>query len=846
MKDDGHVSDDEFADAASPNPGAGNGGICECPECGHTQEHDVGVPCTAVKCSKCGAKMQRKTDSVDNEAVVAEAIANTTDVAEAEDVLFQILESDDVSLLTLAEARVDEMKSDGRERIEDTFIGRAEIVEDLEETPSDGSMRFRAIVAQSDKINKNRRFYPRKEFEDNLSRVNRMMKAGRFTGQDGHPGFFSGGNPSNICVRYDAVFIQKGNVYLEGAILPTSAGKDIQTLWEHGVQTEWSIIGYGDSKVIKADDSSDGKEYNEIRNYVWDGCDVVDRGAAQTQTVSFTKDNDDEQPEKEEAIIMEDKTEVVEDVVTPEPVAPVAPPAPVVVEAAVVEEVAVEPEYKVDTDAIAKQVGEKLLAQTQSVITDQVMAAHKAVNDAQALADAKATALAKLSEGNEDVAFLMRKHFDSCETIEQVAEALTEVTPKLSALTMQDKYAGIGRVTSKQDEQKKFWLPSFSGSVEGRDRPETVDGVFRDLMDGIEDTGLTVPSNPAYNMNTILNNYRDAYPQYFYACTKQGFVQDAVTTSTALGTMQPYILPLVRSLFPRLIPYEIQSVQPLKQKTGTIYYLDFEYASGDNSGSDMDDSGAFDSGWADHEEAAEKSQIAMDFDTVDITATEKSIYYNITSVLIQDLKAQHGLDAQQELLNEAVNEIARELNEQFLETMRAGATAATNTYGTAKPTDWNSQGEWYNQGLSMWVNRTSADIGAKVYTGANWIIGDTLAVGMLASMKQDWTTEANPVDSGFGLGLKRMGTFAPNYTVYLASWFTDNTLLFGFKPDDWKHAGAVFAPYIPLYYSPLQSEAAENRLLRSVSSRNAMACLQGDAFALLEIAQGETGAEPFD
>jgi len=41
--------------------GAGPSGYCECPKCGETIAHLVGVPCTAMKCPQCGATMVRKS-----------------------------------------------------------------------------------------------------------------------------------------------------------------------------------------------------------------------------------------------------------------------------------------------------------------------------------------------------------------------------------------------------------------------------------------------------------------------------------------------------------------------------------------------------------------------------------------------------------------------------------------------------------------------------------------------------------------------------------------------------------------------------------------------------------------
>jgi len=42
------------------NAGVGPNGYCICPNCGEKIVHTAGVPCTAVKCPKCGASMIRE------------------------------------------------------------------------------------------------------------------------------------------------------------------------------------------------------------------------------------------------------------------------------------------------------------------------------------------------------------------------------------------------------------------------------------------------------------------------------------------------------------------------------------------------------------------------------------------------------------------------------------------------------------------------------------------------------------------------------------------------------------------------------------------------------------------
>ncbi len=40
--------------------GAGPGGFCVCPSCGHKVPHQAGVPCYQVNCPKCGTRMVRE------------------------------------------------------------------------------------------------------------------------------------------------------------------------------------------------------------------------------------------------------------------------------------------------------------------------------------------------------------------------------------------------------------------------------------------------------------------------------------------------------------------------------------------------------------------------------------------------------------------------------------------------------------------------------------------------------------------------------------------------------------------------------------------------------------------
>jgi len=40
--------------------GQGPSGYCICPSCGIKVEHQPGIPCNSLQCSKCGAKLIRE------------------------------------------------------------------------------------------------------------------------------------------------------------------------------------------------------------------------------------------------------------------------------------------------------------------------------------------------------------------------------------------------------------------------------------------------------------------------------------------------------------------------------------------------------------------------------------------------------------------------------------------------------------------------------------------------------------------------------------------------------------------------------------------------------------------
>lgn len=743
-------------------------------------------------------------------------------VEQGEDILTLALADGREDDVTIVEARLAELKSSGREVLADNFVSPVRIIDRY----NDGTIKFTAIVAQADKINKNGRLYPKEEFEKNLRRVNAACKKGRMKGKNGHDGWFSSSPPTNTCVRWDKVFIEGEDLYMEGTLIPTQAGIEIATLWDHGIETEWSIVGYGKPEQ-KTDEK--GKEYTEIRDYILDGCDVVDRGAADTKTVSIDLNS----ANHEEATQMAEETTHVQDAVVEKPVAAAGVSA-------------VPP---IDVDSIAKKASEEAVLAAkqaaQEMATSIVDAARK-----QAILDAaKSSAIDKIAEKDEKLAKLVAKHFDGCETPEEIAAVVEEITPMIEGLKQPKQFEGPGIHIG--NEREKYMALSTGQVI---DRPTTIEGVRAALLEGLpekrEGDRLVKQdgTNLKWVMNKLIDNYKNSRDEqkYLYACTRQGFAETA-STSSVLSTMLPAVLPIIRQVLPQLIPYEIASVVPIDRPSARVYFYDPLYNSGASDGSTIDDSTAFSSSWADHTEGDTKSQIEPNFNYVDLTAVEKSIHWDLTSVLIQDMQNVYNMDAEQLMLSTAADQIAREINMMFLELMAAGASAQAVTFGVTKPSSIDSQEKWLDWGLTQVVNSQAKNIFKGMYLPPDWIVCGPTQAALFVGTNKFEAFPAGPSNE-FGFGLKRSGVWNGQYTIYVAAWAETltslkNKMLMGYRPPQWMYTAAVYAPYIPIYISPVDASASKNTIARSASSRFAMRVLQGKGLGALTVSDG-TGNVP--
>ena len=142
-----------------------------------------------------------------------------------------------------------------------------------------GARRIKAIGITADVVNGNGRRYPRRVLADALAKLNSHLHESNgqgkliATGEAEHPSD-KGGRASILetVVKWEAASLDStGKVLLEGAILPTSKGRDVQVLVENGVPIGVSMRGYGRFTSLTEND----ERVDEVTELTIKGFDLV-------------------------------------------------------------------------------------------------------------------------------------------------------------------------------------------------------------------------------------------------------------------------------------------------------------------------------------------------------------------------------------------------------------------------------------------------------------------------------------------------------------------------------------------------------------------------------------------
>ena len=341
------------------------------------------------------------------------------------------------------------------------------------------------------------------------------------------------------------------------------------------------------------------------------------------------------------------------------------------------------------------------------------------------------------------------------------------------------------------------------------------------------------------------------------------------TATGPVAGFDPVLISLIRRSMPQLIAYDIAGVQPMTGPTGLIFAMRTNYGSerdpaasgydeaffnepnagfsggggtsydpGASSSANNDAEGnnpavlndsspgtyeltgdaqgmttATVEGLDDATSGSEFREMGFSIEKVTVTARARALKAEYSIELAQDLKAIHGLDAEQELSNILSTEILAEINREVVRTIYTNAVAgAQNNTANAGifDLDVDSNGRWSVEkfkGLLFQIERDANAIGQQTRRGKGNILicsADVAsALGMAGVL--DYTPALSGNNGLTGVddtSSTLVGTLNGRIKVYVDPYSANvadkHFYVAGYKGTSPYDAGLFYCPYVPL------------------------------------------------
>jgi hypothetical protein len=301
------------------------------------------------------------------------------------------------------------------------------------------------------------------------------------------------------------------------------------------------------------------------------------------------------------------------------------------------------------------------------------------------------------------------------------------------------------------------------------------------------------------------------------------------------GIFQKIAVPMVRRTFPELVAHQLVGVQPLTGPVGLAFALRFR--AGTTAGGytanttelgyntiDSTYSGSYITSAGEVLGSKQGSGVGNDIGlglgagvhirevnlTVEKTQVEaktRKLRSRWSIEVAQDLKAMHGLDLEEEMMDilayEITQEIDRELIVHIYDTVNGqmGYDTTWDFLASAQGVKGRWEMERFRE-LYHYIIRRAQDIAINTRRGSgNWIVGnpravailETLAAFAIAPVAGDVTTQPT--------GVSRIGSLDGRFVIYRDTFESKDQYIVGYKGPSEYDTGVIYLPYIQLLAS---------------------------------------------
>jgi hypothetical protein len=328
-----------------------------------------------------------------------------------------------------------------------------------------------------------------------------------------------------------------------------------------------------------------------------------------------------------------------------------------------------------------------------------------------------------------------------------------------------------------------------------------------------------------------------------------GSLNETNATNTVIGYQNNYAtngafhniaVPMVRRTFPELVAHDLVGVQPLTQPVGVAFALRYRAGSTYNAAANVElgynnidstfsqttpssaaeflGSKAGTTGTVGSDfgigigTGSHISEVNMTLEKAMVEATTRKLRSRWSLEVAQDLKAMHGLDLEDEMMDVLSYEITAEIDRELLATIRTAAQnatyAVTTTVGTSTVNcsghfNWaTADGRWEAEkyrNLYNTVIRKANEIAISTRRGAgNWVVAHPTVCAMLEATS---SFTIAPVSSDVNTavsGVSRLGSLDGRITLYRDTFAVNEDFIVGYKGPSNFDAGVIYCPFIQL------------------------------------------------